>query len=177
MVHRYLPFASFLGALLFSGCVIYTEPEDQNQAAPPPPPPPHQAQPAQPPTETVSGKVPSKTQPPAQPQPEPGGLQHNNWLSKVKIGKIVVHVTGGSCDIGIDGKSQGIGTKANTKIGAGDHEVTCQPTGGKLQTESVSVAANEEVTVTFDLANPSNTTNVSKPLDTAPPVGRPTPGQ
>lgn len=181
MAHRYLPLASFLGALLFSGCVIYTEPNGQNQGnPPPPPPPPHRGQPQnqpppnQPPKETVSGKLPS-----AQPQPQPKKEDsiHGKLISKLSIGKLHVVVVGGTCEIGIDGKSQGVSSKVTTNIGAGDHEVTCQPTGGKLQTQAVSVAKNEEVVVSFDLNNPANTTNVSKPMNVAPPVGRPTPGQ
>lgn len=174
MSHRYVPLASLLGGLLFAGCVIYTEPQD---GPPPPPPPPPAAQPAPP---AQPGKVGSIGPPNAPPPASKGGagaINHGRFTSRLIAGEILVVVNGGNCDISIDGTSHGVAAQHKMKVGAGEHTVGCKPDGKPAQSQKVSVAKDELVTVAFDLNNPANTTSVSKPANVAPPVGRPTPTQ
>ena len=178
MVHRYVPLASFLGALLFSGCVIYTEP--QNSPPPPPPPPAKAGQPASQPA-TTTGKKPGAH---SQPQPQPAtddnsGPRHQDLLARLQgeVGQITVVVKGGECLVGIDGVPYGTKSEVSAQAAPGERSVTCQPKVGAVQTQKVKINKGETGTVTFDLANPANNTAVSKPTAVAPPVGRPTPGQ
>lgn len=174
---RYVPLASLLGGLLFTGCVIYTEPQD---GPPPPPPPPPAAQPAQPAPPAQPGKVGSLGPPNAPPPASTGGvgaIKHGNFTSRLVVGEILVVVNGGNCDISIDDHSYGVSNQHRMKVGAGEHTVGCKPEAKLAQTQKVTVAKDELVTVAFDLNNPSNTTSINKPANVAPPVGRPTPGQ
>lgn len=177
MSHRYVPLASLLGALSFAGCVIYTEPQG---GPPPPPPPPPAAQPAQPAPPAQPGKVGSIGPPNTPPPASTGGvgaINHGKFTSRLVVGEILVVVNGGNCDISVDGTSHGVANQHRMKVGAGEHTVGCAPEGKAAQTQKVTVAKDELVTVAFDLNNPANTTSVSKPAGVAPPVGRPTPVQ
>jgi hypothetical protein len=177
MVHRYVPLASIFGALVFSGCVIYTEPTNQ---PPPPPPPPAKANQGQPgkPGKPATVVYRPGSQPGSQPQPtaQPGPTSiHQKVIGLLKVGDINVVVANGTCAITVDGVSHGTGSTAAVKVGAGSHEVSCQPAGKPAQKQTVAVKNAETTTVTFDLNNPSNNKNVSMPTGLVPPGGRPTP--
>ncbi|MEZ4440480.1 MAG: hypothetical protein R3B72_15390 [Polyangiaceae bacterium] len=167
MHNRCLAFASLLGALLVSGCTIITE---GNQANPPPPPPP-------PPPAAVPAPQPAvTTPPPVTPAPAPtdqGGGTSRAIVRGFKSGSVLVMVVGGNCRIGVNGHEQGVGTRKDIKLGVGEHTVTCTPSGGLAQTQKVSVKENEQTEVTFDLTNPGNSRQVTRPVNHAPPVGRP----
>ena len=88
---------------------------------------------------------------------------------------LVVTVTDGTCDITIDTTAHGNAKKVEVNLPAGDHQVTCQPAGGKLQSQIAQVRADVVAAVVFSISNPGNTGTHSLPTGKAPPIGRPMP--
>jgi hypothetical protein len=164
--------ASLAVALVVGGCTIYTEGKDPKGPPPPPPTPPAKAPP--PPAQTAA---------PAPTQTATGGLfrfgkrTNPGGATTPQQGEpnLVVTVADGSCDIAVGATRYGVTNKVEATLPAGDHQVTCQPASGALQSQIAQVKAGRVAAVVFSLTSPGNTGTQSLPVDKRPPIGRPTP--
>ncbi len=74
------------------------------------------------------------------------------------MGRLVVQVLGGTCDIAIDGVSVGVKSEHSANVHAGSHTVTCTvPSATPLRDEVTVELRGRPALVTFELGKSART--------------------